>query len=181
MYSHSSERYAAAYFKVVLEEKAFRMADADVAVLQSVASQYRDVFMKLDAPTVTVNERLVFVRKMFLAKQFYKTTKNLLSMLATYSQLGLLHEIISRYSELHLSYLNELVFEVTSVNKLKSVYLKYIKDRMEQQFKRTVIIKNTVDASILGGLLIKAGYFVLDASVVNQLRRLEFALKNELN
>lgn len=173
-------RYAIAYFNVALESKALRAVDTDLRILKPIFSKYRVVFEKFDCPTMSAKSRILFIRKMFSENKFHKITKNLLSVLAEYGALSMFGEVIDAYLELYLKFQKELAIKVISIEKLKNDDINRIKNFFHKKFNRNITIENTLDKSILGGLVIKTNSFVLDGSVANRLKSLEFTLKNEL-
>ena len=173
-------RYAIAYFNVARESKALPAINADLKVLKPLFAKYRIVFEKFDCPTMSSAVRIAFIRKMFAENKFHKITKNLLSVLAEYGSLSQLGEVIDAYLELHAKFKKELAIQVVSVEKLNNDAINCIKNFFHKKFDRNITIQNTLDKSILGGLVIKTNSFVLDGSVANRLKSLEFTLKNEL-
>lgn len=181
MNSYTVSKYANAYFNVVRDANAFSLIEADLRVLKPVFEKYSCVFKGMDGPTVNMHSRILFVQKILTEYKFHKLTKNLLNVLAEYGCLGILGQVISQYLELHKKLKKELSLDVISVQKLNVAEINCIKNFFHKEFKRKITLNNILDPSILGGLILKTGSFVLDGSVANRLRTLEFTLHNESN
>lgn len=181
MNSYTVSKYANAYFNVVREASAFTLIEVDLRVLRPVFEKYSCVFERMDSSTVNVRSRILFVQKILAEHKFHKFTKNLLKVLAEYGCLGVLGQVISEYLELHKKFKKELSLDVISVQKLNVAEINCIKAFFNKEFKRKITLNNILDPSILGGLILKTGSFVLDGSIANRLKTLEFTLHNESN
>jgi F-type H+-transporting ATPase subunit delta len=179
MPAQKAKRYAAAYFNVANEDKVLKAAHSDVVVLEVLASLFKTLLVGVNSPISDRAERFVFVKALFKVHKFQLITQNLLYLLAERRDLILLERILQQWKKLYLAYGNEAAIEVISVKKLGSVDLNLIKKFFEKEFGKKVQLKNTLDATILGGLMIKVGSVVLDNSVANRIRNLGLALKGD--
>ena len=177
MTSQIAERYAAAYFNVAKEKKILKKASSDFEILESIVSNFTKILIKINNPISTKEKRFLFVRKLLSAYKFNLITKNLLFLLAEYRCIDLLKKIIDHWNNLYLNFKNETSIEVVSVKKIKTTDLVYIKNFFEKKLKKKVRLQNTLDPSILGGVIIKFGSFILDGSIANKIRNIGFALK----
>ena len=65
-----------------------------------------------------------------------------------------------------------LPVEVTSAVELDKAIVSSIGDRIGEQTKRTVELSSHVDPDILGGIVLRVGNVILDASIRNRLEQL---------
>jgi F-type H+-transporting ATPase subunit delta len=65
-----------------------------------------------------------------------------------------------------------LPVEVTSAVELDEVTVRSIGDRVGEQTGRKVELSSHVDPEILGGIVLRVGNFILDASIRNRLNQL---------
>ncbi len=65
-----------------------------------------------------------------------------------------------------------LAVEVTSAIELDKATVSSIGDRIGEQTKRTVELSSKVDPDILGGIVLRVGNVILDASIRNRLEQL---------
>jgi F-type H+-transporting ATPase subunit delta len=179
MPAQKAKRYAAAYFNVAKEDKVLKAARSDVGVLEVLASRFKALLVEMNSPVSDKAERFVFVRTLFKVHKFQLITQNLLYLLAEHRDLNLLERVVRQWKKLYLAHQNEAAIEVVSVKKLGSVDLNLIKKFFEKEFGKKVQLKNTLDATILGGLMIKVGSVVLDNSVANRIKNLGLALKGD--
>jgi F-type H+-transporting ATPase subunit delta len=97
---------------------------------------------------------------------------NFLKLLAERHRMPVLprikREFERRWAEEH----KLLAVTVTAAVELDDELVKSIGDRIEEQTGRTVQLTSKVDPDVLGGLIVRVGNMVLDASVRNRLERI---------
>jgi F-type H+-transporting ATPase subunit delta len=95
-----------------------------------------------------------------------------LELLAEKHRLPVLFRIRREFDVLWATEQRLLEVSVTSAVKLDEETVKGIGDRIEQQTGRRVELSSSVDPDLIGGLVIRVGNLVMDASVRNRLERL---------
>jgi len=103
--------------------------------------------------------------------------RNFLMLLVDRGRILFLEEIAKQYLVL-LRKLNQTVLaEITSVYPLTEAQLTTLSEKVKAMTNaRQVEIATTVDADLLGGVIIKVGSRVVDASLRGQLRRIGMKL-----
>lgn len=101
---------------------------------------------------------------------------NFLALLADNRRLALLPEIAGLYEELRAEAERVVKAKVTSATALPAAELDTIKAALKRRFGREVEIETAVDAGLIGGATIDAGYVVIDGSLRGKLSRLQAAL-----
>jgi F-type H+-transporting ATPase subunit delta len=102
------------------------------------------------------------------------TFMNFLEMLVERHRMPAIVRIRSRYEELWDEEMQLLPVEVTSAVGLDEAIVRSIGVRIGEQTGREVELSSKVDPDILGGIVLRVGNFILDASIksrLNQLRR----------
>lgn len=124
------------------------------------------------------------------AKTLYEVTKNkerheidgvvssFFKILVQNGQLGLAKKIITKFE----SFWNEkegiIEAKVITRSEIKKESLMVVENYIKEKYEAgKVVLRNEVDASIQGGVIIKVGDEILDGSIVNQLKK----LKNNLS
>jgi len=108
--------------------------------------------------------------------QLDEKMKNFLRVLAENHRLLLLPEIVAHYEALKALVENTVDVEVVSAVKLDPAETEKMTAALKERLKRRVNMHNTVDASLLGGAVIRAGDLVIDGSVRGRLERLRTEL-----
>jgi F-type H+-transporting ATPase subunit delta len=104
--------------------------------------------------------------------------QNFVRVLAENRRLGYLPEIAAQYEALRAAIENTADVEVISAVALDAAQSEKLARALEQRLKRTVRLHNRVDASLLGGAVIRAGDLVIDGSLKGRLERLQTDLAN---
>jgi F-type H+-transporting ATPase subunit delta len=102
--------------------------------------------------------------------------QNFVRLLAANKRLHTLGEIAAQYEILKGQYENQLEVEVTSAVPLNPAQQASLAASLKQRFKRDVRVSSAVDASLIGGAVIRAGDLVIDGSIKSRLARLEYEL-----
>jgi F-type H+-transporting ATPase subunit delta len=98
--------------------------------------------------------------------------QNFVRVLAENHRLLLLPEIAARYEELRSDVENTIDVEVISAVALSSAQADKLKSALNTRLKRNVRLQNSVDATLLGGAVVRAGDLVIDGSLKGRLQRL---------
>jgi F-type H+-transporting ATPase subunit delta len=98
--------------------------------------------------------------------------RNFVHVLAENHRLLLLPEITEQYEALRAGLENSIDVEVVSAVTLNAAQAEKLAAALSQRFKRQVRMQTSVDSSLLGGAVIRAGDLVIDGSLKGRLERL---------
>jgi F-type H+-transporting ATPase subunit delta len=98
--------------------------------------------------------------------------QNFVRVLAENRRLLLLPEIAVHYEELRAAVENTLDVEVISAVTISDAQADKLKQALSTRLKRTVRMQNSVDSTLLGGAVVRAGDLVIDGSLKGRLERL---------
>jgi F-type H+-transporting ATPase subunit delta len=98
--------------------------------------------------------------------------ENFVRVLAENHRLLLLPEIAAHYEEFRSAVENTVDVEVVSAVKLDAAQSSKLSAALAKRLKRNVRMKNSVDATLLGGAVLRAGDLVIDGSLKGRLERL---------
>jgi F-type H+-transporting ATPase subunit delta len=98
--------------------------------------------------------------------------QNFVRVLAENHRLPLLPEIAAQYEGLRAAVENTVDVEVTSAVALDAAQSENLKRALSTLLKRQVRMQNSVDSSLLGGAIVRAGDLVIDGSLKGRLERL---------
>ncbi len=93
-------------------------------------------------------------------------------VLAENHRLLLLPEIAAHYEELRSAVENTVDVEVVSAVTLDAAQTDKLSAALSRRLKRNVRMQNSVDATLLGGAVVRAGDLVIDGSLKGRLERL---------
>jgi F-type H+-transporting ATPase subunit delta len=98
--------------------------------------------------------------------------QNFVRVLAENHRLLLLPEIAAHYEQFRSAVENTVDVEVTSAVPLNDAQAQRLKQALSTRLKRQVRMRSSVDATLLGGAVVRAGDLVIDGSLKGRLERL---------
>ena len=119
-----------------------------------------------------------------LRELFAALDANLVAVLAVMverNDIALLPRACESYVELAEQALEAVFIDVTTVVALDNGLRQLIKDKYSAQFGRTVLLREHVDASMVGGIVLSARGRRVDASVLSQLDSARNTLKQRIS
>jgi F-type H+-transporting ATPase subunit delta len=129
----------------------------------------------LSDPSISQIERMGKL-KSILSGQVSPLLMNFIGVLNNKNRLGMLSEIAGAYKQLLDRKLNKIEVEVTVAKELPGDQLQLVQQQVSSALKKNAVVKQKVDDSIIGGLVIKVQDQLIDASVRSQLN----AMKQQL-
>ena len=119
--------------------------------------------------------KLDFLRKI-LDGHLDKNQENFIKFLLEYKRIEAVADIFEQYQEMYDELKKLGKAEVVSARKLSSADLDKVKNRLETKYDKKFEVVNTVDPSIIGGLILKIDDKVIDESISGKLGKLSSSL-----
>lgn len=135
------------------------------ALLMPEVSQF------INNPATTVTQHVELLQSAVKPNED-QSVSNLINLLATNKRLMLLPEIKLLYETLKAEQEKTLNVEVTSYSALSAEQQQKLMTSLSQRLQRKVYLEISIDTSLLGGAIIRAGDLVIDGSVKGKLNKL---------
>lgn len=107
-----------------------------------------------------------------LGDRMDKPVRGFLNVLMHYRRLELLPEIAAQFETLRRASEDRIKVRVTSAVEMDDAQREKLAARLKQRFGSEVVMETEVDADLIGGLIVRAGDKVIDASVRGRLEQL---------
>ena len=104
-------------------------------------------------------------------------TANFLGVLARNGRKGQLNDVIRLFRRLAADHRGETTAEVVTAHPLSDTQVAQLKTQLKARAGRDVTVDARTDPAILGGLIVKLGSQMIDASLKTKLNRLALAMK----
>ena len=166
-----ARRYAQALMSAAEERRTLETTTADLTKIASVIQGSRDFRTFLTSPVVSIPRKKSVLKELF-GTTIGADTLAFLDLLVTKQREGELAGIIEQFHALHDLKMGIANVDVTSALELTAQQQKALQKELEQRTGKSVRLRVAVDASIRGGLVVRIGDTVLDASLTHQLERL---------
>ncbi|HYN92028.1 MAG TPA: ATP synthase F1 subunit delta [Thermoleophilaceae bacterium] len=165
-----AEVYARSLFEVAREHDALDRVRDELGEFAEALSEERNLQVFLFSPYFSSEEKKDGVRK--IVSDADERLVNFLELLAERHRMPALFRIKREFDSLWAEENKLLPVTVTSAVELDEGLVDEIGKRIEEQTGRTVELSANVDPDLLGGLMVRVGNMVLDATVRNRLERL---------
>jgi len=170
-------RYASALFDLARDQRQIESVGKSLDALGAALLDSKDFGELVTSPLVSREE----AGKAFagLAPQLGldPLTANFLGVLARNGRKSELRNVIRAYRRLAAEHRGETTAEVVTARPLNDGQLAALKQQLRARAGRDVSLDATVDPTILGGLVVKLGSQMIDASIRTKLNRLALAMK----
>jgi F-type H+-transporting ATPase subunit delta len=170
-------RYATALFELANESKAVDQVQADLKAFAALVAGSPDLMRLVRSPVFSADEQGKALDAVLDKAAISGIAKNLLRVVTANRRLFAIEEIIRGYNALVAKHKGEVTAQVTVAAPLNDARLAEIKDALKAVTGKDVQVDVTVDPSIIGGLKVKVGSRMVDASLRTKLNSIKFAMK----
>ncbi|MDN3653078.1 F0F1 ATP synthase subunit delta [Thalassotalea ponticola] len=167
--------YAKAAFEYAVEAQAID-AWLEMLVFASEVSQNETMAKYLSGGLATEQITDLFLK--VCGEQLNDKGQNFIKVMAENGRLLVLPQVVAQFAELKAEYEQEVSVDVASAVELSAEQVTTLSAALEKRLARKVKLNCTVDATIVSGLVIKAGDMVIDGSVRGKLDRLANTLQS---
>jgi F-type H+-transporting ATPase subunit delta len=170
-------RYATALYELADEAKTLDSVATDLKTLKSVITDSSDLRRLISSPLIPRAQQaraaLALVEKAGLSD----ITRRFIGIVARNRRLSSLTQIIDGYMALLAAHRGEITAEVTSAKPLSQPQADAVGNALRAAVGKKVSVQLNVDPQLLGGLRVKVGSRLIDASLASKLQRLQLAMK----
>lgn len=171
------ERYAQALFDLATEQNQLAAVEADLKSLKAALADSRELRVLLASPSFSSEDKGKGLVAIAAKAKFSLTTAKFLGLLAANGRASALASIIASFERLAADARGVVAAQVTTALPLSAAQSKGLAAALRQALGKDPEIETRVDPSILGGIKVKVGSRLFDASLRSKLDSLKFALK----
>jgi F-type H+-transporting ATPase subunit delta len=170
-------RYASALFDLARDEKQIDAVSRSLDALNQALADSREFGQLVASPLVDREEASKAFAAIGTKLKLDPITTNFLGVLARNGRKGQLQQVIRLFRRLAADHRGETTAEVVSAHQLSDDQVAKLKAQLRTRVGRDVAIDARTDPAILGGLIVKLGSEMIDASLKTKLNRLAQAMK----
>ena len=175
--SNVAGRYAQALFDLAKDQNVTTQVEADLASLKQAIADSRDLRLLLDSPAFAAEDKAKGLAAIANAARLHATTRKFLGLLSQNGRASALPAVIAAFEKLAADARGEVFAQVTTALPLSSAQEKGVAQALRQALGKAPQIETRVDPAILGGIKVRVGSRLFDASLRSKLDSLKFALK----
>jgi len=170
-------RYATALFGLARDENQIDAVTRSLDTLEAAITESADFRALTTSPLVGRAEAGKAIRALTPTLGIDPTTAKFIGVLADNGRLSELKSVIKAVRQLAAGHRNETTAEITSAFPLDDKQVAALKSSLKARLGRDVAIDAKVDSSLLGGIVIRHGSQMIDASIKTKLNNLALAMK----
>ena len=172
-----AERYAAALFDLADERHALDAVAGDLRELRAMLHGSGDLTRMLRSPVLTRDEQGKAVAALAERAGLSSLTRDFLGVVARNRRLFAVPEMIEAYLRNLAARRGEVTAVVTVAQPLDEARQAALTEQLRRAVGARVAIDIRVDPALLGGMIVKVGSRMVDASLSSRLQRLRLAMR----
>jgi len=170
-------RYATALYELADEAKALDAVAADLKTLKGLVAESADLRRLVTSPLVPREQQAKAVLALVEKAGVSDITRRFVGTVARNRRLASLVQIVDGFMALLAAHRGEITAEVTSAKALSQPQAEAVGNALRTAIGKKVSVQLNVDPKLLGGLKVKVGSRLIDASLASKLQRLQLAMK----
>lgn len=166
-----SIRYAQALFSLALERGEADKVRADMELICKVHQENPGFRQMLKSPVINADKKISVMRGIF-GEKIAKISMTYIEIIIRRRRESLLYQIAGQYEELYLQNKNIKRAQITSAAPMQESVRSELLKLLEEQTGATILLEETVDPSIIGGVIVRIDNTVFDDSIIKKLKNL---------
>ena len=173
------KRYARGLVGAMEDEAEFRAVLDGLRDVQAVLTGHPELRSVMASPLLSKRKKAEVLRAVIERGDVQVKAGRLVGLLLEHGRLPLLGEVIAAVPELWNERQGVLSFEVASVIPLTQAQQARLAERLEALEGRPVSLVYRIDTGLIGGLAVRRGHIIYDASLRGGLQRLRDRIEQE--
>lgn len=173
-----ANRYAKSLMELAVESKQLDAVRNDMKTIEQVCKENREFDLFLNSPVIKTDKKLGVINTLFKGK-ITDLTLSFLNLITSKHRESYIHNIASAFDEQYKVNKNIFTAVVTSAKGLDNTTKQKVIDLIKDQMKGEVELTEKIDASTIGGFILRIGDKQVDKTVARQLSNLKKELINK--
>ena len=172
-----AERYANALFELASDQKDVISVERDLDAFSGLLAESPDLVRLVRSPVFSSDEQLRAVSGVLAKAGIGGLVANLVKVAAANRRLFAVPDMIAAFKRLAARERGEVSAEVTSAAPLSDGQSAELRAALKASLGKDVTLVPQVDATLIGGLIVKVGSRMIDGSLRTKLNSLKLAMK----
>ncbi len=170
-------RYATALFELALEGNALDSVRDDLDRFDQLVRDNPDLERLVRSPVFTAEQQTRAIGTILDRAGIGGLAAKFLKLVSSNRRLFAVRDMVRAYRALMAKHKGEVTAQVTVAEPLNDARLAEIKTALRSITGKDVVVDVQVDASIIGGLIVKLGSRMVDSSLRTKLNAIKLAMK----
>jgi F-type H+-transporting ATPase subunit delta len=172
----SAIRYAKALLELSIENDNLEDVSTDMKRVVESSDETPDFKVFLNSPVIKTDKKLAIMKVLFVG--FEQLTFSFIELITKNKREYLLVEIAESFLFLLKKHQNIVPVSIKSARKLEDSTLDQILNKLKSKVDGDIEVTEEIDKSLIGGFIVRMDDKQIDASVLNQLKRMKQELAN---
>ena len=170
-------RYATALFDLARETNTIDAVKADLERFDALVAESADLTRLVRSPVFSADEQIQALSAVLDKAGIGGLAANFLKLIASNRRLFAVRDMVRAYRDLVAEHKGEATANVTVAEPLKDEHLNALRAALKAVSGKDVDLDVKVDPAIIGGLVVKMGSRMVDASLRTKLNAIRHAMK----
>jgi F-type H+-transporting ATPase subunit delta len=170
-------RYANALFDLARETNAIDAVLSDLGRFDTLVAENPDLNRLVKSPVFSAAEQLQALAAVLDKAGIGGLTAKFLKLITANRRLFAVRDMVRAYRKLVAEHKGEATAEITVAEQLRDEHLAALRAALKSVSGKDVDLDIKVDASIIGGLVVKLGSRMVDTSLRTKLNAIKHAMK----
>lgn len=176
-FSAAADRYAAALFDLALEAGAVDVIDADLTAFARLIAENADLAESLASPLVAAGDKANVIAAIADKAGLQELARKGLGLLAANGRAAQAQGFARAFAERAAAHRGGVRAVVTAAAALTPAQSNDLQTRLSAKFGKPVTIETDINPELLGGLTIRIGSRLFDASLASKLQSLKTLMR----
>ncbi len=172
-----AERYATALFEIADERRALDAVANDLRQLRAMLATSADLVRLVRSPILSRLDQARAVGAIAQRAELSPLVRDFLAVVARNRRLFAVPAMIEAYLAILAARRGEVTAEVVAAQPLTEAQLALLGEQLRRTVGRRVTVDARVDKRLIGGIIVRVGSRMVDASVESKLRRMQLAMR----
>jgi len=170
-------RYATALYELAADSGAVPAVESDLRDMKRAIEASADLKRLIRSPVFSREEQWKALDIIAQRMRLSDLTRRFIGVITHNRRLFALPDIIEDFFKLAAHFRGELAAIVTSARPLSAAQVNSVKSALKSALGQTINLSESVDDSLLGGLIVRVGSVMVDSSIRTQLSKLQVAMR----
>ncbi|MGF1475371.1 MAG: F0F1 ATP synthase subunit delta [Geminicoccaceae bacterium] len=170
-------RYATALMELAKDRDQIDHVASELDSLASAVDENDDLASMIKSPLMRRDDQVRAMAAICDKAGFSDLTKKVVGLMADQRRLFALPDMVASFKAMVARERGEVQAEVVSAQPLTEEQERSLKETVGAEVGQNVVMTSRVDPDLLGGLVLRVGSRMVDASVRTKLRHLELAMR----
>lgn len=166
-----ASRYAKSLLEIAIEQKNVDSVLGDMKFLLQTNNETRDFELLVASPIINADKKIEIFEKIF--DQFEAVSMNFVKLITKNGREDFLPEIARSFEAQVKEYKGIVPITIITASALDNATRTKIVAKVQESVKGQLEIEEKIDASLIGGFMVRMGDMQIDASIANQFNNLK--------